>query len=129
MEDKNYGMIEEIEKEIKQKYPLCDIEWFFDRNNFQNKKDEGIEIKRILNGLIFSICSWKNTIHFYIRIHKYKEWYILRILIEEQMPSELIDLLNKQMINKRNIISIMNDDRCTVVKMILYCNYFNKAEQ
>lgn len=113
------GLIWDLEKKIEQKYPLCNIEWFYDIQNLSNQdgKDEKIKLK-LYKIMEILCCSEKNT-HIYIRIHKYKVWYIVRILIEKNVSQEFIYKMHKQMEEDMDIINEVCEKKSTLIKVII----------
>lgn len=116
-----------IEKKTKEKYPLCTIEWFYDIQNLQDRDKAMGRIEVKLDKLMEILCFYSKQIHIYIRIHRYKDWYIVRIFIEKKLSQELICKIRKQVEKDMNsIISIVYENQCTIIKVALYKNDFNE---
>ena len=57
--------------------------------------------------------------HFYIRIHKYKDWYVVRIFTKKSLSQKLINKINKKLRkNKITMVNVVYHNQYTVIKMI-----------
>lgn len=112
--------IQNIEKKIKNKTPLCNIEWFYDKENIYNQEELIRRVEGMLVELISILCLLGKVTEFYIRLHKYKEWYIIRIFMSKDLSQEIIKIVNEQLKkNKNSIVSIICDKRYTIIKLTL----------
>lgn len=80
-----------LEKKIKEKCPLCIIEWFYDKNNLQGQKKSIARVEIYLIQVIHDLYFYGKVFHFYIRIHKYKDWYVVRIFTKKSLSQKLIN--------------------------------------
>ncbi|TGY91114.1 hypothetical protein E5329_22785 [Petralouisia muris] len=112
--------VQRIEKRIEEKYPLCDIEWFYDKFNLDDFSEHKSKIEEQIMEIMDILCSNEKKYHFYIRVHKYKNWYVLRILVEKNISEELIDKIEgKLRKHKSSIIEIVYEKQCTIIKLTL----------
>jgi hypothetical protein len=112
--------IQWIEKRIKEKYPLCDIEWFYDKFNFEDFPKHKGKIEEQMMEIMEIICSDEKKYHFYIRVHKYRNWCVLRILVKKNIHEELMNKIKERLRkHKSSIIEIVYEKQCTIIKLIL----------
>lgn len=108
-----------LEKKIKEKCPLCIIEWFYDKNNLQGQKKTIARVEIYLIQVIHDLYFYGKVFHFYIRIHKYKDWYVVRIFTKKSLSQKLINKINKKLRkNKITMVNVVYHNQYTVIKMI-----------
>lgn len=123
MVNRNYkNFIQSIEKDIKYQYPSCNLEWYYDEKNIQDFEGISQIIMIQVVEMLKSFCFCSNNIHLYIRVHRYRQWYIFRIVANKGLSKKSLKYIENQVSNVKNVclVNVEKRKKQVVIKITMH---------
>lgn len=112
-------VIQYFEKKINSDYPCCKVKWLYNHKNIVKNKNKVNETLVKIMGVIRALCVQKSDVHLLIRVHVFKGWCVLRIVVRSVYQTQFIDNLMEQYCGPDStmLFDVSQEDQNIVIKV------------